>query len=74
MNNDNPEMTVTDIINTYLTKIGLLRTKEFMLHGVDDKYRKRMESTIDKAFNRRIIPTSWGIRALPSGDFEVVYL
>lgn len=73
--NDKSEMTVTDIINVYLTNIGLIRTKELMLHDLmNSKHRNGMASTIDKIFNRRISPTSWGIRALPNGDFEIVYL
>jgi len=44
------EMTVTDIINIYLTKIGLVRTKELMLRHCDDEYRKELESFIDKKF------------------------
>lgn len=56
MNNDKSEMTVTDIINTYLKKLGLIRTKELMLHRIDDKQRDEMESSIDKIFNEGINP------------------
>ena len=54
--NDKSEMTVTDIINTYLKKLGLIRTKELMLHRIDDKQRDEMESSIDKIFNEGINP------------------
>jgi len=71
------EMTVTDIINVYLTNIGLVRTKELMLHDLmNSKHRNGMESAIDKIFNKRSnqMRNLWEIRALPNGDFEVVYL
>jgi len=54
--NDKSEMTVTDIINIYLTKIGLERTKHLMLHCCDDKQRDELESFIDKIFNGGINP------------------
>lgn len=66
------EMTVTDIINIYLTKIGLIRTKELMLHGVDEKYHARMESAIDKQFQEGINPkTDTGVVTLIPNVFPV---
>ena len=64
MNNDKSEMTVTDIININLKKIGLVRTKELMLNHIacrvlmDSKQRNEMESAIDKQFNQGINPKS----------------
>ena len=60
--NDKSEMTVTDIININLKKLGLVGTKELMLNHIgcralmDDKQRNEMESTIDKIFNEGINP------------------
>jgi len=62
MNNDKSEMTVTDIININLKKLGLVRTKELMLHHIgcrvlmDSKQQNEMESAIDKQFNQGINP------------------
>ena len=57
MNNDKSEMTVTDIINIYLTRIGIVKTKRLMLHkDLDDKQRNNLESAIDKIFNEGINP------------------
>jgi len=49
MINDKSE--ITDIINYYLTKIGVARTK-----------------------GSGIMSNLWEVRALPGGDFEIVYL
>ena len=60
--NDTSEMTVTDIININLKKLGLLGTKELMLNHIgcrvlmDSKQRDEMESAIDKQFNEGINP------------------
>ena len=56
MNNES-EMTVTDIINTYLKQIGLEGTKRIMLFkDMDPKQHNEMESAIDKAFQEGINP------------------
>ena len=47
---DRSEITVTDIINIHLTKIGIMLVRS------------------------KVMNNSWGVRSLPNGDFEIVYL